>query len=516
MKGFTLLIDGLDLNTGQYQYFPYTDKVITDFRGTIKAIGELKRGATSEKTAEYVYARYCVNAKDTNSRAIQAAYKAYEQFRVFPLSVRKRIVLDIHESMLRHREDLLEILEIEGHPRKLAEWETEGMLVGSSPETVDYYCTMIEQEAVTNAGEAVSWVRRPDGVICLSPPRSAAASNSFNGILVFLTGNSLIVKPPLRTPTSMLYLWKNIVNPVLQAHNAPPGLLSIVVGNSKEIMDEWLASPLVNDVILFTDSGKGLEEGARIYAAGKKPILELSGNDIQIVWKDADMKAAQESLLEGYMGSTQVCMVPKIALVHDEVFDEFERGFAAKVGALKVGLPSDKETILSPVSKMQEYFQFLQDALARGARIVCGGKRIDWTGRPDDKGVYLEPTLLAVDDFEQARDMLCIKEEIFFPLIPLIRVSGSDEEIFEKMAELVDDHNYGLRVSVWVSSPQFADRFSSAISNCGLLRMNVRHVGFSCRLSTHGGTRRSGGPLGEMNYFWLRTSHLQGICVATD
>src|SRR3989338_5155347 len=107
------------------------------------------------------------------------------------------------------------------------------------------------------------------------------------------------------------------------------------MGNSKRLMDEWLESTFVNDIILFGGSKKGIEEGARIYKANKKPILELSGNDFQLIWKDADLEKAAESLIDGFLGSTQVCMMPKIALVHRDVFDEFKNRFSKKVKDLK-------------------------------------------------------------------------------------------------------------------------------------------------------------------------------------
>ena len=108
--------------------------------------------------------------------------------------------------------------------------------------------------------------------------------------------------------------------------------------------------------------------------------------------------------------------------------------------------------------------------------------------------------------------MLCINEEIFFPLLPLVKVKGSDEDIFDEMTGMVNAHNYGLRTSLWISSGKFARKFVKQLDNCGILRINSRHAGFSYYISTHGGTGRSGGPYGEMNYFWQKTSHLQGVC----
>jgi acyl-CoA reductase-like NAD-dependent aldehyde dehydrogenase len=512
MREYTLLINGKDLDTGIYGYYPYIDKTLTDLANTKQVIDELKKGNRPETTDKYIYAKYCINREDTNLLAMESAQRAFKEFRKFPLSIRKNILLEIHKSLLSYKEELLKILMIEGHPRKLGEWEFDGMRVGSSPETLNYYGKMIQKEIGKYSNEILYYARRPDGVVCISPPRSAAASNSFNAILVYLVGNALIVKPPLKTPISTLFVWKNIVNPVLKKYKTPPGLLNIVIGNSKRLMDEWLESPFVNDVILFGDSKKGIKEGARIYKANKKPILELSGNDIQMIWKDANLKKAMSSLIEGFLGSSQVCMMPKIALIHEKIFNDFTEEFAKEVKALKIGLPSDKETLLSPVSKIKDFFKFLKDALFKGAILVCGGERADHLGKPDEKGAYIQPTLIRIDDIENAKKMLCINEEIFFPLLPLIKIGGSDDEIFAKMVEMVNLHNYGLRTSLWISSGTFTRKFAKQLDNCGILRINSRHAGFSYYISTHGGTGRSGGPFGEMNYFWQKTSHLQGVC----
>ncbi|PIQ89258.1 MAG: hypothetical protein COV72_03985 [Candidatus Omnitrophica bacterium CG11_big_fil_rev_8_21_14_0_20_42_13] len=511
MEEFSLLIDGKDIDTGIYDYFPYIDKAITDFSATAAILKALKSGEKTGKADEYIYAKYCINADDTNMIAMQSAQKAFKEFRKFPLSIRKNILLDINKSLIEHKEEFLTILSYEGHPRKLGEWEFEGMRVGSSPETVNYYCSLIQKEIARDTNEILYYARRPDGVVCISPPRSAAASNSFNAILVFLVGNALIVKPPLRTPISTLYLWKRIINPILRKYRTPDGLLNIVIGNSKRLMDEWLENSYVNDIILFGDSKKGIAEGAKIYKANKKPVLELSGNDMLLLWSDGDIQKAAISLIDGFLGSTQVCMMPKIALVHEKIFSDFEKEFRRKTESLNIGLPSDNKTLLSPVSKIKEFFIFLDDALSKGAKLICGGKRIDHFGKIDEQGQYIQPTLIKIDGIDKAKQMLCMNEEIFFPLIPLVKITGSDSDIFNKMVDGVNTNNYGLRTSLWIKSGKFLRKFAKELDNCGILRINSRHAGFSHYISTHGGTNRSGGPFGEMNYFWQKTSHLQGV-----
>ena len=508
------MVNGKDLDTGIYEYFPYADKAITDFRETRRIIKGLKEGTISESGQDHIYAKFCVANEDTNRRAIESSRSAFEKFRKFSLAARKKILLDMHKLLLKKKEEFINLLIIEGHPRKLAEWEFEGMNIGSSPKTIEFYCRQLQKEIGKCDGEVMYLVRKPDGVVCLNPPGNAAASNSYNGILVFLTGNTIIVRPPSHTPLSTIFLWKEIVNEALVRNNAPSGTLNIILGNSQAVMNEWLESPYVNDIIHFGDSKRGIPIGTKIYESGKKPILELSGNDFLAVWKDADIDKATDSLLDCFLGSTQICMVPKIALVHANIYDAFIKKMQKKAGDLKIGLPSDPETILSPVARMLEFTEFLKDAEKNGGELICGGQRINHFGEEGKGGMYIRPALLRLDYNDKIKDLKILKEEIFFPLLPIIKISGDDERISERMEGLINSHAFGLRVSLWITSPRFLRKFAKQLDNCGLLRINVRHVGFSTYLSTHGGTKKSGGPFGEMNYFWQKTSHLQGITVA--
>ncbi|MFA4889192.1 MAG: aldehyde dehydrogenase family protein [Candidatus Omnitrophota bacterium] len=519
MKKFTLLVGGKELDTGNYGYFPYADKYISNFKNTFRVLTEIKTGKLqedSDEAKEYVFAKYCLVDDDTNRLAIDSAYRAFQEFRKVSLATRKKLLLDCYDLLIQKKEEFIKLMIIEGHPRKLAEWEFEGMRMGTCPETIDFYCKQVRLEIGRNNGEILYWSRKPDGVVCMTTPANASASDSYNGILVLITGNTIVVRPSLGAPLSTLFLWKDVVYEAIVKNKCPLGTVNIVVGNPKKVMDEWVESPHVNDIIFFGDSKRGLEIGARIFQAGKKPILELSGNDIVLVWKDGNLDKASDSLLDCFLGSTQICMVPKIALVHHEAYNEFSRLMIKKTKLLKASLPSDPETISAPVGKIKDYFDFLKDAEAKGARVLYGGERLNYLNRADSEGMFLRPTLLEVFDISNSIDMRCVKEEIFFPLLPLIIVPGADEEAFEKMIRFVNEHNYGIRTSLWISSAKYMRKFAKQLDNCGMLRINSRHIAFSPYLSTHGGTCKSGGPFGEMNYFWLKTSHLQGVSRILD
>ena len=512
MKTFTLLVNGEDLDTGVYEYFPYADKAISDPLGTRRIVHQLRSGLTPQGWEDYIYARYCIGKDDTNQKALEAAYRASQKFKLFPLSARRKIYDDMHRLLLANKDEFIRLLVIEGHPRKLAEWEFEGMEIGSRPETINFYKSQLRKEIGRSEDEILYWARKPDGVICLSPPGNASASNSYTAILIFLVGNTLVIKPPLKAPLATVFLWKQVVNEALKQNEAPTGTLNIVLGNSKIVTEEWLGSPYVNDIAFFGDSKNGLAIAAKAFQQGKKPILELSGNDMLLVWKDGDLDRAAASMLDCFLGSGQICMVPKIGLIHEQVYEDFVERIALGAQGIKIGLPSDPETVLSPVARIQEYTEFLEDAKRRGAEILCGGERANHLGQLDPNGFYIRPTVLAVHDDGAARSMRCLREEIFFPLLPLVKVSGDDQQIFQKMIEISNANEYGLRTSVWVTSGFYMRRFAKLLDNSGLLRINSRHVGFSPYLATHGGLGKTGGPFGEMNYMWQKTSHLQGVC----
>jgi acyl-CoA reductase-like NAD-dependent aldehyde dehydrogenase len=311
------------------------------------------------------------------------------------------------------------------------------------------------------------------------------------------------------------------VNEALKVNGAPPGTLNLVIGNSESIMNEWIASPYVNDVLFIGDSKIGLQIGNRAFMNGKKPILELSGNDMMFVWKDAAIDKAVQSLVDGFLGSMQICMVPKKAFIHEDIYDRFELAFLAEVKKLKIGLPSDPEASLSPVIKIGEFYEFLDDALNLGAELLCGGLRVDHNGTLAEDGRFITPAVLRIDEAEQGNEMRCIKEENFFPLMPLVKVSADkhgtvdsrDNAIFAKMLEIADANEYGLRISAWATSPVYIQRFMDQVHNSGLLRINCPHTGFSSYMATHGGTGKTGGPYGELNYVWQKTTHLQGITI---
>ena len=395
-----------DIDTNKHEFFPYADKFIMDFRKVREYMAQLKKGEVPSDVATYFYAQYAVADSELNQSAVLSAHKAYLEFRKFSLGRRRKILDDIRELLILEKDKLIELMIIEGHPRKLAEWEYSGMLTAHMSESLDYYQSELIKTVGNFDKETLISIRRPEGVICVCPPKNAACSNSLTASFALLAGNTLVIKPPLNAPVSTIYLWRNIVGKALRTNGAPKGTVNIVMGNSSKFMEDWLESPHVKAIIMFNDSEKGIELGKRIFEKGKKPILELSGNDYMIVWKDAPIEEAADSLLDCFMGSTQICMVPKKALIHKDIYEAFMKVFIAKVKQLKVGLPGDPETILSPVVKIRDFYHHLEDAINNGANVLTGGVRVNHLGEKSEDGFYLLPTVIDIP-MQRANMMKC-------------------------------------------------------------------------------------------------------------
>lgn len=516
MRSYPLYVDGADVEGRGWTYAVRASALIRDPEAAFNLKRGLELGETTTLTDDVV-GRCAWGDDEHNRAAVAAARRASRIVREMPLEDRRQIMLEFHEAVCERAEELVDLLVAEGHPRRLAQWEVSGVLRGSDPPTIDWYVEQLRQDFRTEDGRRLELVRKPDGVVCVNPPQNAAGSNSALGVLAVMAGNALVVKAPRSTPLSVMFVYRDLLAPVLERLGAPPGTLNLISGDTRRILRTWLGSPDVDDILFFGDSPTGLKLGIDAMTKGKKPILELSGNDGFVVWHDADLDVAAQTLTECFYGSSQICMVPKYAVVHPAVAEPFLAALLRHVADVRPGYPEDPDALLSPVLKSDRFFDFLAEARESGADVLTGGQRIDVEGTPAVDGLFFEPTVLRVDGLAGARELSCVREETFFPMLPVVvpDPATDDDALATEVIDFVNANEYGLRNSVWTGDEAVAARFARGIVNGGLLKINDSHIGFVSYLSTHGGTGRTGGPHGELNYVGLRTTHLQGICWGT-
>jgi acyl-CoA reductase-like NAD-dependent aldehyde dehydrogenase len=510
MKTYLQYIDGKDVQGGSWTYVVRASAMLRDIDIAFNLKRALELGRPVEMT-EDVVARCAVGNAQDNERALEAARRASRIFRLFPQEARSQIVLEFNQVLAARADEMVENLIVEGHPRRLAQWEVSGMICCSDEESVKWYEGQLHRSYQLE-DRRVELVRKPDGVVCVNPPQNAAGSNSTLAILALLAGNTIVMKAPRSTPLAVMFLFRELLAPILEKHGAPPGTLNLVCGNANSLLRNWVSNPLVDDIVFFGGSASGLKLGEECLKNGKKAVLELAGNDGFVVWHDADLEAAARALEECFYGSSQICMVPKYAIVHPRAADSFIKLFVDRVTQIRPGYPEDPDTLLSPVLKVDAYFDYIAEAREAGGEVLCGAERVDVDGQLSTRGMFCEPTVIRIDGLPRAGSLSSVREETFFPLMPVVVPEpSSDDQLFEDMVEFLNGNKYGLRNSIWTRDEQLARRFTDSITNSGQLRVNDSHIGFSSILATHGGTGQTGGPYGELNYMGLRTSHLQGI-----
>jgi acyl-CoA reductase-like NAD-dependent aldehyde dehydrogenase len=336
-------------------------------------------------------------------------------------------------------------------------------------------------------------VRQPVGVVACVTSYNFPLVNMAGKVAPALAmGNTVVVKPAPQDPLAVVELVR-----ILEEVGLPPGVVNLVNSAGPEP-----AAALVDcaevDMISFTGS---TAVGARIAEAGgrtmKRLLLELGGKGACVVFDDADLDSAV-----GCIGSTwsfhsgQICTAPTRAVVHRDVFDETIERLRAYATGLKVGDPTDPDTVVGPLisaAQRQRVEGYIALGRDEGARLVTGG------GRPGHlaQGYYVEPTLLTGDN-----DMRVAREEIFGPVVVAIPFADEDGAV-----AVANDSDYGLYD--YVFSGDSARAFQVA------RRLRAGHVGINTAQRDHeapfGGFKLSGVGRDGGDYGLEAYSELQSI-----
>jgi acyl-CoA reductase-like NAD-dependent aldehyde dehydrogenase len=303
-------------------------------------------------------------------------------------------------------------------------------------------------------------------------------SNVF--VPALLTGNSVLYKPSEHATETGLRIAE-----LLHECGVPDDAFVVVVGTG-EVGAALVSQPV--DGVFFTGSYATGQKIAQA-AAGRfiKLQLELGGKDPTYVADDADVKSAAEGLADGafYNTGQSCCSVERI-YVHRSVSVPFIDAFVSTVRGFKVGDPQEDATYIGPLARREQLEVLethVQDAVAKGARLLCGGQRLS---RP---GYYFDPTVLG----HVNNDMRVMREESFGPIIGIQVVDDDDEAV-----RLMNDTDYGLTAGVYSRDRARAEAILARVDagsvywNCcdrvspRLPWTGRRHSGIGSTLSTYG------------------------------
>jgi succinate-semialdehyde dehydrogenase/glutarate-semialdehyde dehydrogenase len=332
--------------------------------------------------------------------------------------------------MMENQEDLARMMTAEqGKPLK----ESMGEIVYAASfiewfaeEGKRVYGDTIPQHA---PGKRIVVTKEPIGVCAaITPWNFPAAMITRKCGPALAAGCTMVVKPATSTPYSALALAE-----LGERAGIPAGVFSVVTGASGAIGGEMTSNPIVRKLTFTgsTEIGKLLME--QCAGTVKKTSMELGGNAPFIVFNDADIDAAVDGAMASKFRNTgQTCVCANRLLVQDGVYDEFSTKLAAAVEKMRIGDGLKGETEQGPLIDMaavEKVEEHIQDAVAKGAKVISGGSRHALGG------TFFQPTVLA----EVNTDMKVTREETFGPVAPLYRF-----ETEEQALQMANDTEFGL------------------------------------------------------------------------
>ena len=341
---------------------------------------------------------------------IKAAHEAWPAWRDLTAKERARLLRRWYDLLVVHQEDLAVIMTAEqGKP--LAEAREE-ILYGAG------YIEWFAEEGKRVYGDTIPMGQQGKRIIVLKEPVGVcAAITPWNFPSAMITrkaapalaaGCPVVVKPASQTPFSALALaW------LAEQAGIPRGVFNVVTGQAAVIGAEMTANLLVRKLSFTgsTEVGKILMRDCA--ATVKKVSLELGGHAPFIVFDDADIdEAVRGAIASKYRNSGQTCVCANRFIVQEGVYDRFAEKLVAAVQLLKVGngfAEGVQQGPLIDLNALHKVEEQIRDAVAKGARIACGGKRMGSTG------FFFEPTVL----LGATSEMLIAQEETFGPVAPL-------------------------------------------------------------------------------------------------
>jgi succinate-semialdehyde dehydrogenase / glutarate-semialdehyde dehydrogenase len=357
--------------------------------------------------------------------AIAAANAAWPAWRSKTAKERSTILRKWFDLLMANQDDLGRIMTAEqGKPLPEAKGE-----VAYGASFVEWFA----EEAKRVNGETLPQFDNNRRLMVLKQPIGVcAAITPWNFPLAMITrkvapalaaGCTVIIKPAELTPLTALAAAELAIRAGI-----PAGVLNMVTAdadNSIAVGKVLCASDVVRHISFTGSTEVGRILMAQSAPTVKKMSLELGGNAPFIVFNDADIDSAVEGAFASkYRNAGQTCVCSNRLYVQSGVYDEFVAKFAAKVATAKVGNGFEEGVNQGPLieeAALQKVERHVADAVAKGARLLVGGKRL--TGQDSDQ--FFEPTVVA----DATADMLCAREETFGPFAPVFRFDAEQEAI---------------------------------------------------------------------------------------
>jgi len=331
-----------------------------------------------------------------------------------------------------------------------------------------------------NAGDFSFVTYEPYGVAAIIAPYNFPAHLMTRSLAPALAaGNTCVIKASSLTPTTAA-----ILGEIFEEAGLPKGVVNVIHGQGSTVGNALVAHPDV-EIVGFTGSEAVGRELLRISANApiiKKCVLELGGKGPVIVEPDANLELATTAQINGFtFNQGEVCCAMTRAILHESIYDKYLSMLKEKCEAIKIGYPLNEDTqmgCLISESHLEKVDNYVKEAVAAGAKILCGGKR--YTEGVCAKGPYYEPTVLT----DITPDMRVWKEEVFGPVLCVTKYSDTEEAI-----AMANDTTFGLGSNIFTENLKKAYHMSKRI-NAGMVWVNM---GNGMHMATpFGGNKNSG------------------------
>ncbi len=426
--------------------------------------------ATGEVLAQLAHA-----GPDDLDAALAATARGFQAWRATGAFERSRIMRRAAD-LLRERADAIHRLMTleQGKPLAEARMETLG-----AADTIDWFA----EEARRSYGRVIPArlpgvmqvvTREPVGPVAAFSPWNFPINQAVRKVAAALAaGCSIILKGPEETPASCAAMVRAFVDA-----GVPAGVLQLVFGSPAEISQHLIAHPVIRKITFTGSTAVGKQLAALAGAHMKRTTMELGGHAPALVFDDADLDQAATILATNKLRNAgQVCVAPTRFMVQEAAYEPFLQRFTAQMQAAKVGDGGEAGVAMGPLAnarRIPAMEAFIADAVARGATVHSGGKRIG------NKGNFFEPTILT----DVPTDARVMNEEPFGPLAIVGRFSTFDDAIAEANRLL-----YGLASYAYTRSASTAAGVAARIE-AGMLGIN--HHGLALPETPFGGVKDSG------------------------
>ncbi len=395
-------------------------------------------------------------------RAIEAASRAFEEWRRYPPVRRAQILSQALALLKERREDLAGDLTIE-EGKTLKESRAE---VASAIKEMEFQIgqgrRISGKSGSPEREKGLSYtVRQPLGVVSVLSPWNFPVNVPCRKLTPALAaGNTVVFKPASFTPLSGLRLVEIFVEAGI-----PKGVLNLVTGSGSEIGNELIANSSIKAVSFTGSTEVGLKINEVASQNMTKVQLEMGGKNPALVLEDADLRlAADDVALAAYSCSGQWCTSTSRVILIEKIADEFIDILIEKTGKIKVGNGLNPDVSMGPLageSQLKKVLDYIEIGKSEGARLIVGGKRIK--GSKNDKGFFIEPAIF----IDVKPGMRIAREEIFGPVLSIIRVDS-----FEEALKTANGVRHGLSSSVYTRDISKGLRFIED-SEVGMTHLNL-------------------------------------------